>query len=79
MIRTQQKLKSKGRKDWANTDCHCRKTFMMKAKVGFRPHLYYDYGGLSRFAAYHLNLLTVRGEDSFLQRVFLQKRVLGMY
>lgn len=69
MTMIQQKLKSKGRKEWANTDCHCRKTFTMKAKVEFGP-LYYDYRGLSRFAACHLNLLTVRGEDAFLQSGF---------
>lgn len=33
MIMIQQRLKSKGIKEWANTDCHCQKTFMMKAKV----------------------------------------------
>lgn len=70
MIMIQQKPKSKQRKEWANTDCHCRKTFMMKAKVEFGPLFYYDYRGLSRFAACHLDLLTVRGEDAFLQSGF---------
>lgn len=37
IIMIQQKLKSKGRKEWANTDCHCRKTFMMKVKVKVGP------------------------------------------